>query len=162
MIRRAFWLGLGAALGVAGYRRVTALARSLTGGPRALTGSSRLLSGGSRALTGGPGAPSAPVDGSRALTGGAGRPGGRTAVVPTARGAVSRQARQGTPRSVSVVAGAAAALRFAADVREGMDEYLRRHRGQPPNTLESQQVSSARAQVGAQRGHRPDNAEDGH
>lgn len=32
MIRRLFWLSLGAALGVSGYRRATALARSLAPG----------------------------------------------------------------------------------------------------------------------------------
>jgi hypothetical protein len=30
MIRRLFWLSLGAALGVAGYRRLTALARAVS------------------------------------------------------------------------------------------------------------------------------------
>ena len=35
MIRRLFWLGLGAVLGVTGYRKVTALARSLRPAPRA-------------------------------------------------------------------------------------------------------------------------------
>jgi hypothetical protein len=34
MIRRLFWLLLGAVLGVTGYRRVTALARSLRPAPR--------------------------------------------------------------------------------------------------------------------------------
>jgi len=37
MIRRAFWLGAGAAAGIAGYRRVTAIGRRLglvTAGPR--------------------------------------------------------------------------------------------------------------------------------
>ena len=33
MIRRLFWLSLGAVLGVAGYRRVTALARSVRPAP---------------------------------------------------------------------------------------------------------------------------------
>jgi hypothetical protein len=35
MIRRLFWLVLGAVLGVTGYRRATALARSLRPAPRA-------------------------------------------------------------------------------------------------------------------------------
>ncbi len=35
MIRRLFWLTLGAALGITGYRRVTALARSFTPAVRA-------------------------------------------------------------------------------------------------------------------------------
>jgi len=34
MIRRLFWLGLGAVLGVTGYRKATALARSLRPAPR--------------------------------------------------------------------------------------------------------------------------------
>ena len=35
MIRRGFWLGLGAVLGVAGYRKATAIVRSLRPAPRA-------------------------------------------------------------------------------------------------------------------------------
>ncbi|HUZ37230.1 MAG TPA: hypothetical protein VMV17_12960 [Streptosporangiaceae bacterium] len=35
MIRRLFWLGLGAVLGVAGYRRLTALARAASPAVRA-------------------------------------------------------------------------------------------------------------------------------
>ena len=35
MIRRLFWLVLGAVLGVTGYRKVTALARALRPAPRA-------------------------------------------------------------------------------------------------------------------------------
>jgi len=35
MIRRLFWLGLGAVLGVTGYRKATALARSLRPAPPA-------------------------------------------------------------------------------------------------------------------------------
>ena len=34
MTRRLFWLGLGAVLGVTGYRKVTAIARSLRPAPR--------------------------------------------------------------------------------------------------------------------------------
>jgi len=35
VIRSLFWLTLGAALGITGYRRVTALARAISPGPRA-------------------------------------------------------------------------------------------------------------------------------
>jgi hypothetical protein len=35
MIRRGFWLLAGAALGVAGYRKASRLARTVTGGPAA-------------------------------------------------------------------------------------------------------------------------------
>jgi hypothetical protein len=35
MIRRLFWLTLGAAVGISGYRRATALVRSISPGPRA-------------------------------------------------------------------------------------------------------------------------------
>jgi hypothetical protein len=35
VIRRLFWLILGAVIGVAGYRRATMLARSISPGPRA-------------------------------------------------------------------------------------------------------------------------------
>ena len=33
MIRRLFWLSLGAAVGISGYRRVTAAARAIMPGP---------------------------------------------------------------------------------------------------------------------------------
>ena len=35
MIRRLFWLTLGAALGISGYRRVTAVGRAIMPAPRA-------------------------------------------------------------------------------------------------------------------------------
>jgi hypothetical protein len=35
MIRRLFWLTLGAAVGISGYRRATALVRSISPAPRA-------------------------------------------------------------------------------------------------------------------------------
>ncbi|HWG60827.1 MAG TPA: hypothetical protein VG253_03855 [Streptosporangiaceae bacterium] len=35
MIRRLFWLTLGAAIGISGYRRVTAVARAISPGHRA-------------------------------------------------------------------------------------------------------------------------------
>jgi hypothetical protein len=35
VIRRMFWLTIGAALGIAGYRRATALVRAISPGPRA-------------------------------------------------------------------------------------------------------------------------------
>jgi hypothetical protein len=75
VIRRLFWLALGAVLGVTGYRRATRLVRSIAPGPRA-----------------------------RELT------------------------------------------RFVGDVREGMDLYMERQPGQPPPTLESQQVRPALAE----------------
>ncbi|HEY5018325.1 MAG TPA: hypothetical protein VIJ82_06600 [Streptosporangiaceae bacterium] len=54
MIRRGFWLGLGAVLGVTGYRRVTRLARTLAPAPReprpaAGAGGRRVLAGAARA-----------------------------------------------------------------------------------------------------------------
>jgi hypothetical protein len=69
VIRRLFWLALGAVIGVTSYRRATALARSISPWPRA-----------------------------RGL------------------------------------------LRFAGDVREGMELYMQRHPGQAPPTLEGTQV----------------------
>lgn len=38
MIRRLFWLGLGAGLGITGYRRTTRLVRGLAGGSRSRRG----------------------------------------------------------------------------------------------------------------------------
>jgi hypothetical protein len=35
VIRRLFWLALGAVIGVTGYRRLTAVARAISPGPRA-------------------------------------------------------------------------------------------------------------------------------
>jgi hypothetical protein len=72
VIRRLFWLTLGAVIGVAAYRRTTALARSIS---------------------------------------------------------PSHRARE--------------LVRFAADVREGMELYMERHPGQAPLTLEGQQVRPA-------------------
>ncbi len=48
MIRRAFWLGLGAVLGVAGYRRLSRLGRALTGsrnGPAAIRAAGQIGGG---------------------------------------------------------------------------------------------------------------------
>jgi hypothetical protein len=57
MMRRGFWLAAGAVLGVAGYRKASRLARSVTGAP--VPG--RMLGPGSRARGAGSGEAGAPV-----------------------------------------------------------------------------------------------------
>jgi hypothetical protein len=107
MIRRGFWLAAGAALGVAGYRRATRLARGL----------------------------GLPVDGHPAA-GQARRAKDARQVRGNGNLADrSRHAAPAPPRSV--IAGVASAALFARDVREGMADYWSQHRGELARTLES-------------------------
>ena len=93
-MRRLFWLGTGAVLGVTGYRRVSRLARAV--------GVS-----------------------------------GRSAAAPGTGGEIAAGWARG-------------AVRFAHDVRDGMDLYTDRHPGLAGRTLEGQQ---ARARRPAGEGH---------
>jgi len=110
-MRRLFWLGTGAVLGVTGYRRVSRLARAISagGGPAAAPGSGELP--------------------------GAGTPADWT------RGAV----------------------RFARDVRDGMELYTDRQLGLAGRTLEGQQARAQRADGEGRGRARPgtDYAKDG-
>jgi hypothetical protein len=106
MIRRGFWLAVGATGGIMGYRRVSSLGRQLSAtlspaGPRA---------GAERSATG-------------PTTAGAGR-GGQP---------ISGRARRGLVRgSIRLTRDA---RMFSRDVREGMDLYMVRHRAQGSPTL---------------------------
>jgi hypothetical protein len=118
MIRRGFWLAVGATGGIMGYRRVTALGRQL----------SQTLS---------PATPSGPA----ARDGGAGdagrAPNGTAAVTAGARRrkAMSRKARRGLVRGT--IRFSRDARRFGRDVREGMDLYMVRRTAQGSPTLEA-------------------------
>jgi hypothetical protein len=106
MIRRGFWLAVGAAGGIMGYRRVSSIGRQL----------SATLSPAVR----GDGRPQ-PADGQT--------PGAAARTGPALRGKARRGLVRGTIRFTRD------ARMFSRDVREGMDLYLVRHRGQGSPTL---------------------------
>jgi hypothetical protein len=110
-MRRLFWLGTGAVLGVTGYRRVSRLARAIS-------------------------------------------PGGRPAAAP--RGGEM-------PGAGTSADWARGAVRFARDVRDGMELYTDRQLGLAGRTLEGQQARARRpADEGRGRPHpRTDYAKDG-
>ncbi|HEY5397960.1 MAG TPA: hypothetical protein VIL16_21445 [Trebonia sp.] len=113
MIRRGFWLAVGATGGIIGYRRATALGRQL----------SATLS------------PAAPRDGAGQPAAGqpaAGRPAGGSAPGRTGT-PLSGKARRGLVRGT--IRFSRDARMFSRDVREGMDLYLVRHRAQGSPTL---------------------------
>jgi hypothetical protein len=107
MIRRGFWLAVGATGGIMGYRRATALGRQL----------SATLS------------PPAPRDDAerRAEQPAVGRAAARASAALT--GKAGRGLVRGTIRFTRD------ARMFSRDVREGMDLYLVRHRAQGSPTL---------------------------
>jgi hypothetical protein len=108
VIRRVFWVSLGAAAGISGYRRATAMGRAI-----------------SVRLTGAPGRPE--------LT--PARPAlARTSNFSATRTAW-RTSRAAWRAQRAALARMRAAGLFARDVREGMDIYLNRHEGQPGPTL---------------------------
>jgi hypothetical protein len=107
MIRRGFWLAVGAAGGIMGYRRVSSIGRQLS----ATLSPSALGNGGQRQADGQP-------SGAAASSTGA---------------ALRRTARRGLVRGT--IRFTRDARMFSRDVREGMDLYLVRHRGQGSSTL---------------------------
>ena len=111
MIRRGFWLAVGAAGGIMGYRRVSSIGRQLSAtlSPAAPRGD---------AAPAGNVAPS-----NRPGPAAAGRPG------PPLSGRARRGLVRGTIRFTRD------ARMFSRDVREGMDLYLVRHRAQGSPTL---------------------------
>ena len=113
MIRRGFWLAVGAAGGIMGYRRVTALGRQLstTLAPTTAAETADRSDAGQAGTAGG------------ALAAQAGKAG----AVLTAR--ASRGLLRGTIRF------SRDARMFSRDVREGMDLYMVRHRPQGSPTL---------------------------
>ena len=108
MIRRGFWLAVGAAGGIMGYRRVSSIGRQLSAtlSPAAHRGD---------AAPAGNGAPSNGPAGGRH-----GQP-------------LSGRARRGLVRGS--IRFTRDARMFSRDVREGMDLYLVRHRAQGSPTL---------------------------
>ena len=124
MIRRGFWLVVGATGGIIGYRRVTALGRQLT---QTLSPSSPgpLASTANRPQADGV-APSSTPDGHDRSAG----PGDAA----LRRKALSRQARRGLVRGT--IRLTRDARRFSRDVREGMDLYMVRHPRQVSPTLD--------------------------
>jgi len=123
MIRRGFWLLAGAALGVTGYRRVTRLARALTGqsmlGAPAVTQKRSALR-----LSAGP----------RADQAGGVEPG----TAPPRQPAPAPAGPTPAARIAAAAARASAAAGFVRDVRDGMAEYWDLHRSEADPTLGSQ------------------------
>jgi hypothetical protein len=109
VIRRVFWLAVGAAAGITGYRRATAMGRAI---------SVRLASD----------RPGEPV---RA---GLARPRQGQAHLRAARTAWRTSRAAWRAQRVALARIRAAGL-FARDVHEGMDIYLNRQDGQPGPTL---------------------------
>jgi hypothetical protein len=128
MIRRAFWLSVGAAAGIAGYRRATAVGRAV-----------QVRVAGER-----PEPPAGPFWPPRAIEPGSAplsAPPIRKGSAPEGPNAVRRPSRPAswsatktawrTSRAAwraqkSAVAGVRSAGRFASDVRDGMDLYMNR------------------------------------
>jgi hypothetical protein len=117
MIRRGFWLAVGATGGIMGYRRVTALGRQLAG---TLSPAGPAASGGGAGAPGSAGGPAGPA----AVTAGAPR-----------RKALNGKARRGLVRGT--IRFSRDARRFGRDVREGMDLYMVRRTAQESPTLEA-------------------------
>jgi hypothetical protein len=116
VIRRAFWLGAGAAAGIMGYRRVEAIGRQVSGRVAGtVTGAGTGKAGIGKAGTGKAGI-------------------GRAA----ARKPVLRRSARG------VLGLARESARFSRDVREGMDLYMARHNASAATTLSTRSTSSAR------------------
>jgi hypothetical protein len=115
VIRRGFWLTVGAAAGIAGYRRVSAVGRSVSG---------RLTRGGApspdRPSPDRP-SPDRPSPNRRSLAG------------PS----LNRP-------SLDAQSLARQAIRFARDVREGMDLYMARHSPPEGSTLGARDLPPAR------------------
>jgi hypothetical protein len=126
VIRRAFWLSMGAAAGIAGYRRVSAVGRAVqvrVAGERA--GSAAGPFWPAQAIEPG----SAPMTASHAK-----RPVPESTAARRAPGSPSRSATRAAWRTSraawraqkATVSGVRSAGRFARDVREGMDAYMSR------------------------------------
>ncbi len=105
MIRRGFWLTVGAAAGIAGYRRVSAVGQRVSG----------------RLTRGGAPSPDRPSPNRPSLAG------------PS----LNRP-------SLDAQSLARQAIRFARDVREGMDLYMARHSPPEGPTLGARDLPPAR------------------
>jgi fermentation-respiration switch protein FrsA (DUF1100 family) len=133
VIRRGFWLTLGAVIGVTGYRRAARLARSVL--PAAISqGQLTHARRGARALSAGE--DRAPKD--RALSRGGTR---REQDYDRGRELPGREelGRRALAAAASAGRSAAASAAFVRDVRDGMAEYLNRHEARPPRSLKDSQ-----------------------
>jgi hypothetical protein len=111
VIRRGFWLAVGAATGIYGYRRVSAAGRRLSASlnPASLNPASLNPASLDPAGTGAAQAGAAQA--------------GAAQIVRQGRRTVLRAARE--------------TYRFTRDVREGMDLYMARHSEPPDSTLDT-------------------------
>ena len=128
MIRRAFWLSVGAAAGIAGYRRATAVGRAVQ---VRVTGDRIESAAGPfwppRAIE--PGSAALPVHGNEQASRPAGSPAVRRPARPASWSATRtawRTSRAAWQAQKATVAGVRSARRFAQDVHEGMDLYSNR------------------------------------
>ena len=114
MIRRGFWLAVGAAGGIMGYRRVSSIGRQLSAtlSPAAHRGDAAPAGNGTPPNGIGPAAAGRAAPSSAALSG---------------------RARRGLVRGT--IRFTRDARMFSRDVREGMDLYMVRHRAQGSPTL---------------------------
>jgi hypothetical protein len=117
VIRRAFWLGAGAAAGIMGYRRVEAIGRQVSG---KVTGT----------VTG------AGIGKSGIGKSGAGKSGAGKPVLKRSAGGATRRATRGALRL------ARESMRFTRDVREGMDLYMARHNAPRASTLNTRELNT--------------------
>ncbi len=165
MIRRVFWLSVGAAAGITSYRRATAVGRAIsvrvTGDrPAAVAGPfwppQPDGTGDRSAAVAGPFWPPQPDGtgqrpGSGQAPAAAGRPSPRPRPHPqwsTAR-AAWRTSRAAWRTQKAAMAQVRAAGRFAHDVREGMDLYTNRQEGQPgPNLAGEPRATGAPGTTG--------------
>jgi hypothetical protein len=130
VIRRGFWLVTGAVVGVAGYRKATRLARTLTG--QGLLGG---LAGTRGTAAIGRGATGRPAAGRPALQLPAEVPPGRAGQDGAQRGRPGKPEASRADRIAAAAARASAAAGFVRDVREGMAEYWDLHRGESDRRL---------------------------
>ena len=129
MIRRAFWVSMGAAAGIAGYRRATAVGRAVqvrvTGGrPASAAGPfwpPQAIEPGSAPIA----APPVQQTPASARSNAPRRAAGPAQTWSATRTAW-RTSRAAWQAQKAAVAGARSARRFAQDVHEGMDLYSNR------------------------------------
>jgi hypothetical protein len=119
VIRRGFWLTVGAVAGIAGYRRVSAVGRRVSG---------RLTGGGTPSLDG--------------------------------HGPSLERRHSLDKHSLDGPELAAQAIRFARDVREGMDLYMARHSPPEGPTLGARELPPARGR--SRLTHHDPRPKDGH
>jgi hypothetical protein len=129
MIRRAFWLSMGAAAGIAGYRRATAVGRAVqvrVTGERPVVAAGpfwppRVIEPGSAPISAHPvqQTPASAVSHAPRRT-------ARPAPTWSATRTAWRTSRAAWRAQKATVSGVRSAGRFAHDVREGMDLYTSR------------------------------------